>query len=544
MHAESDELLKDKDIIPEKVVLRFLVSRSEGSLRDLLEIFHRLQIPVLYQEWGALDQTGHYQEITITVVTGQLAALLHALKGRQEETGEFRLMAYYDEVSRYHIGGKIEIGSRVPVRDALDLANAYTPGVAKICHAIRHFPELSYEFTSRGNSIYIVTDGSAVLGLGNLGPFAAQPVMEGKSLLFKRYGDVNCFVICLATQEPAEIVRTVVNIAPAVGGINLEDISAPRCFIIERELQRRLSIPVFHDDQHGTAIVVLAAMINAMRVAASHCAPQDLKIVVNGCGAAGVAITRTLLDHGFRNIVQCDLRANPAFDYESWKKAGFRGVESMAITADNEALARPENWHLLNLARLTNPNGEKGTVREVLRGAHAFIGVSGPRVLSKRDILSMQSNAIVFALANPVPEIEPSVIFDPEVKGHIRVFGTGRSDYTNQINNVLAFPGLFRGALEARAAFVNRAMKLAAAEALADSIREKIRGSHVVPKPSHPTVHRLVAEAVKGAYARAVREAEERGLSPRELYLEELEEEERKFPLPPLAPSADSASRL
>ncbi|MCG0275746.1 MAG: NAD-dependent malic enzyme [Thermosediminibacteraceae bacterium] len=336
--------------------------------------------------------------------------------------------------------GKIEISSKVPLGDIKDLSLAYTPGVAEPCKKIKEDPSLVYKYSCKGRTVAVVTDGSAVLGLGNIGPEAALPVMEGKALLFKRFAGVDAFPICLATQDVDEIVHTVKNIAPTFGGINLEDISAPRCFEIERRLEEELDIPVFHDDQHGTAVVVLAGVINALKIVGKDI--KKVRFVINGAGAAGTAIAKLLLKAGAGDVVVCDQK----------------GV----IYQGREAL----DWSKEELARITNKSGIKGTLQDAMKESDVFIGVSAAGVVTKDMVASMAKEAVVFALANPVPEIFP----EEARAGGAKVVGTGRSDFPNQINNVLAFPGIFRGALEVRARKINEEMKLAAAHAIASLI--------------------------------------------------------------------------
>ncbi|WP_213997252.1 NAD(P)-dependent malic enzyme [Tepidanaerobacter syntrophicus] len=336
--------------------------------------------------------------------------------------------------------GKIEVISKVPLKDAKDLSLAYTPGVAEPCKKIKENPDLIYEYTAKGRMIAVVTDGSAVLGLGNIGAAAGMPVMEGKAVLFKNFGGVDAFPICLATQDVDEIVETVKRIAPTFGGINLEDISAPRCFEVEKRLKQELDIPVFHDDQHGTAVVVLAAAINALKIVDKDI--KDVKVVISGAGAAGVAITKLLLSAGVADVIVCDS-----------KGIIYRGRENL-------------NESKQELANVTNKENIKGTIADALKGSDIFVGVSGPGTVTKEMIEKMGKDAIVFALANPVPEIYP----DEAKAAGAKVIGTGRSDFPNQINNVLAFPGIFRGALEVRASDINEEMKIAAAHAIASLI--------------------------------------------------------------------------
>ena len=364
--------------------------------------------------------------------------------------------------------GKLEITSKTPVKSREDLSLAYTPGVAEPCKVIAQDKEAAYKYTMKANTVAVVSDGSAVLGLGNIGPHAAMPVMEGKAVLFKEFGGVNAVPICLDTQDTEEIIKAVTWLAPGFGGINLEDISAPRCFEIEERLKATLDIPVFHDDQHGTAIVVLAGIINALNVVGKK--KEDCKIVVNGAGSAGVAITKLLLTYGFPNIVMCD-------------KVGI-------VSKATEGL----NWMQKKMTEVTNLQNETGTLADALKGADIFIGVSAPNIVSPEMVASMKKDAILFAMANPVPEIMP----DAAKAAGARVVGTGRSDFPNQVNNVIAFPGIFKGALEGRASQITEEMKLAAAEAIASLVpAEELNENNILPEAFNPKVAELVAEAVK-----------------------------------------------
>ncbi len=367
--------------------------------------------------------------------------------------------------------GKIEVVSKVEVSTADDLSTAYTPGVAEPCRKIAANPEDVYRYTSKGNMVAVVTDGTAVLGLGDIGPKAGLPVMEGKAVLFKQFGNVDAFPICLDTKDTDEIVETVVRIAPSFGGINLEDIAAPRCFEIERKLKERLDIPVFHDDQHGTAIVLLAALINALKLVGKQA--DQVKTVLSGAGSAGTAIAKLMLDYGFKEILCCD-------------RKGIISNEN----ASNEAKAE--------LASITNPNQVTGTLADAMKDADVFIGVSGPGLVTKEMVASMKKDAIVFAMANPIPEIMP----DECLAAGARIVGTGRSDFPNQINNVLVFPGMFRGALDVRAKEINEPMKLAAAKALAALVKEEeLSENYVIPSVFHPEAAKTVARAVAKAAA-------------------------------------------
>ena len=364
--------------------------------------------------------------------------------------------------------GKLEVVSKVPVKSREDLSIAYTPGVAEPCKVIAQDKEAAYKYTMKANTVAVVSDGSAVLGLGNIGPYAAMPVMEGKAVLFKEFGGVNAVPNCLDTQDTEEIIKAVTYLAPAYGGINLEDISAPRCFEIEERLKEILDIPVFHDDQHGTAIVVLAGIINALKVVGKK--KEDCRVVVNGAGSAGVAITRLLLTYGFPHITMCD-------------KVGI-------VSKKTEGL----NWMQQKMTEVTNLEQQTGTLADAMKGADIFVGVSAPGIVSAEMVASMNKDAILFAMANPVPEIMPDVA---KAAG-ARVVGTGRSDFPNQVNNVVAFPGIFKGALEGRATKITEEMKLAAANSIASLVPDdELSDDNIMPEAFNPKVAEVVAAAVK-----------------------------------------------
>ena len=364
--------------------------------------------------------------------------------------------------------GKIETTAKAHVNSREDLAIAYTTGVAEPCKVIAQDPEAAYKYTMKANTVAVVSDGSAVLGLGNIGALAAMPVMEGKAVLFKEFGGVNAVPICLDTQDTEEIIKSVVNIAPAFGGINLEDISAPRCFEIETRLKELLNIPVFHDDQHGTAIVVLAGIINALKVTGKK--KEDCRVVVNGAGSAGVAITKLLLTYGFPHITMCDIN----------------GI----ISKNSPNL----NWMQQQMTEVTNLEERTGTLADALKGADIFVGVSAPNIVSKEMVASMNKDAILFAMANPVPEIMPDLAKEAGAK----VVGTGRSDFPNQVNNVVAFPGIFKGALEGRATQITEEMKLAAANAIAGLVpEEELNENNILPEAFDPRVADTVSKAIK-----------------------------------------------
>lgn len=364
--------------------------------------------------------------------------------------------------------GKIKTCAKAPVKSREDLAIAYTPGVAAPCRIIAEDKEAVYTYTLKANTVAVVSDGSAVLGLGNIGPEAAMPVMEGKCVLFKEFGDINAFPICLSTQDPDEIVAAVKAIAPTFGGINLEDISAPRCFEIEERLKKELNIPVFHDDQHGTAIVVLAGIINGLKVVGKD--KEDCQVVVNGAGSAGIAITKLLLRYGFKHVTMCDREGIIGKDYPNL------------------------NWMQKEMTVVTNLENKKGSLADALVGADIFVGVSAPNIVSAEMVASMNRDAIIFAMANPTPEIMPDVAKAAGAK----VVGTGRSDFPNQVNNVVAFPGIFKGALEGRATQITEDMKLAAANALANLVDpDQLNEDFILPEAFDPRVAQVVSQAVK-----------------------------------------------
>lgn len=423
---------------------------------------------------GAVDIAGFGKETTIRDITVDARDEAHGklIVATVGKLPGVRVVNVSDRTFLLHLGGKISVNAKSPIKTRSDLSMVYTPGVARVCMAIHDDPSKAYGLTIKKNTVAVITDGSAVLGLGNIGPAAAMPVMEGKAALFKEFAGVDAFPICLDTQNPDEIVRASKLIAPAFGGINLEDISAPRCFEIEERLQKEVGIPVFHDDQHGTAVVVLAALLNALRIVKKQL--RDLKIVVSGVGASGVACTKVMLAMGARNIIGLDT-----------KGALYRG--------------RPENMNPIKewYAQATNPRNLKGGVLDVIAGADMYLGLSAPGTLPLKAVKKMARNPIVFAMANPIPEIMPEV-----AAPHVRVMATGRSDYPNQINNVLCFPGFFRGLLDARASHVNQAMKIAAAKAIAALVGGKeLSEEYIIPSVFDARVAAAVAAAVaKAAY--------------------------------------------
>jgi malate dehydrogenase (oxaloacetate-decarboxylating) len=421
---------------------------------------------------GAIDIVSAGKDFIVRDITVLAGSLEHEneIVAAMTDIDGVEVVNVSDRVFLMHLGGKIEVISKSPLKTRADLSMAYTPGVARVCEAIHQDPEKAFTLTIKKNTVAVVTDGTAVLGLGDIGPAAAMPVMEGKAMLFKEFAGVDAFPICLSTKDPHEIVQTIKNIATAFGGINLEDISAPRCFEIEDRLKEELDIPVFHDDQHGTAVVVLAALINALKIVGKEMG--EVKVVVNGVGAAGVACTKIIMAAGVKNIVGCDQMG-----------AIYRGR--------NEHMNWVKDWYAKN----TNPDNEQGTVHDVIRGADVFMGLSVPGVINADDVKSMAEQPIVFAMANPTPEIMPE-----EAAPYVAVMATGRSDYPNQINNVLCFPGIFRGALQCRASRINEQMKLAAAHAIAGLITDaELHPEYIVPSVFDKRVAEAVARDVEEA---------------------------------------------
>ena len=424
---------------------------------------------------GAVDIAQASSTFTVRDITIDAASVEHAdaIVNAVSRLPGVQVIHSSDLTFLLHLGGKIEIHNKSPLKTRADLSMAYTPGVARVCMAIHADPEKAFTLTIKKNTVAVVSDGTAVLGLGNIGPRAAMPVMEGKAMLFKEFGGVDAWPLCLDTQDPQEIIRIVQAIAPGFGGINLEDISAPRCFEIEEKLKRELDIPVFHDDQHGTAVVVLAALLNALQLVNKKMA--DLKVVFAGVGAAGVACSKILMNAGVTNIIGCDRQG-----------AIYKGRR--------DDMNFMKEWYALH----TNPENEQGTIHDAMRGADVFIGLSGPGVIQVADLQKMARDAIVFAMANPTPEIMPEDAYP-----YVRVMATGRSDYPNQINNVLAFPGIFRGALDCRAREINEAMKLAAAYAIASIVTaDELQPDYIIPGP----FNRDVAPAVAAAVGQAAQE--------------------------------------
>src|SRR5687767_15602395 len=449
------------------LTLRVKLSSRAGSLGELTTAIGRAGGDI-----GAIDIVTVGNNYIIRDLTVASASSSHGEQIVQavKDIDGVELIQVSDPTFLMHLGGKIEVVSKAPLKTRADLSMAYTPGVARICDAIAKDPDKVFTLTIKKNTVAVVTDGTAVLGLGDIGPAAAMPVMEGKAMLFKEFAGVDAFPICLNTKDPDEIVRTVKAIATGFGGINLEDISAPRCFEIEDRLKNELNIPVFHDDQHGTAVVVLAALINALKIVGKEMA--DIKVVVNGVGAAGVACTKIILAAGVRNVVGCDQEG-----------ALYRGRK--------ERMNWIKDWYAQN----TNPNNEQGTVHDVIKGADVFMGLSVPGVINVEDVKQMAPKPIVFAMANPTPEIMPE-----DAAPYVAVMATGRSDYPNQINNVLCFPGIFKGALACRASRINEEMKLAAANAIAGIITEsELHPEYIVPSVFDKRVAEAVAREVEEA---------------------------------------------
>ena len=449
------------------LTLRVRLSSRAGSLGELTMAIGRAGGDI-----GAIDIVTVGNDYIIRDVTVSSVSSKHGeqIVEAVKDVDGIELLQVSDPTFLMHLGGKIEVVPKVPLKTRADLSMAYTPGVARICDAIHQEPEKVFTLTIKKNTVAIVTDGTAVLGLGDIGPAAALPVMEGKAMLFKEFAGVDAFPICLNTKDPDEIVRTVKAISTVFGGINLEDISAPRCFQIEERLREELDIPVFHDDQHGTAVVVLAALINALKLVGKKM--DEIKVIVNGVGAAGVACTKIIMAAGVQNIVGCDQTG-----------ALYRGRR--------ENMNWMKDWY----AQHTNPYEEQGTIHEVIKGADVFFGLSVPGVINEEDVKQMADKPIVFAMANPTPEIMPE-----DAAPYVAVMATGRSDYPNQINNVLSFPGIFRGALACRASRINEEMKLAASHAIAGIITDaELHPEYIIPSVFDKRVAEAVAREVEAA---------------------------------------------
>lgn len=448
------------------ITMRVRVKNERGAFAKLTAVIEEQGGHI-----GAIDISRVEEDAQVRDITIYTQGPDHAdqITAEVKRIPDVEVIHVSDRTFLLHLGGKIEINSRIPLKTRDDLSMAYTPGVARVCMAIHKNPNDVFNLTVKKNMVAVVSDGTAVLGLGDIGPEAAIPVMEGKAMLFKEFAGVDAFPICLNTKNVDEIVETVKRIAPVFGGINLEDISSPRCFEIEARLKKELDIPVFHDDQHGTAVVLTAAMINALKVVKKK--PSDVKMVLVGVGAAGVACTKMLMNYGIKHIVGCD-------------KDG-------ALYVDKPGMSDIQTWY----AEHTNPHGEKGSVHDVIKGADIFVGVSAPGVITLEDVKNMNQDAIVFAMANPTPEIMPE-----EARKYAAIVATGRSDYPNQINNVLCFPGIFRGALDCMATDINEEMKLAAALAIANCIDEKhLTHDYIIPSVFDTSVVKAVAQAVKEA---------------------------------------------
>ena len=449
------------------LTLRVKLSSRAGTLGEVASAIGRAGGDI-----GAIDIVSVANDYITRDITVSAVSSEHGLKivDAVRDIDGVEVINVSDRTFLMHLGGKIEVVSKMPLKTRADLSMAYTPGVARVCEAISQDPEKVFTLTIKKNTVAIVTDGTAVLGLGDIGPAAAMPVMEGKAMLFKEFAGVDGFPICLSTKDPDEIVRTVKAIATAFGGINLEDISAPRCFQIEDRLKAELDIPVFHDDQHGTAVVVLAALLNALKIVDKKM--SDIKVIVNGVGAAGVACTKIIMAAGVRNVIGCD-------------------QGGALYPGRGERMNWVKDWY----AQSTNPNREQGTVKDVIKGADVFMGLSVPGVIDAKDVQQMAAKPIVFAMANPTPEIMPE-----EAAPYVAVMATGRSDYPNQINNVLCFPGIFRGALACRASTINEEMKLAAANAIAAIITEaELHPEYIVPSVFDKRVAEAVAREVEEA---------------------------------------------
>lgn len=464
--SNMTKLTSPDQVLGTNFILRLKLENQIGILAAVAQ-----KVAELGGNIGAIDishplKNGSIRDFSITTPSMKHTKnIIDAMSGLPH----VEMINYSDRTFLIHLGGKIEISNRIPLKTRDDLSMAYTPGVARVCMAIHDNPEDVYNLTIKHNMVAVVTDGTAVLGLGDIGPEAAMPVMEGKAMLFKSFANVDAFPICLATTDVEEIIATVKALEPTFGGINLEDISAPRCFEIERRLKQEMDIPVFHDDQHGTAVVSTAALINALKLVNKKA--EDLKIVIMGAGAAGTACAKMFMELGVQNVIGCDRKG--------------------AIYSGREGLNKAKQW----LADHTNADREKGTLSDVIAGADVFIGVSAPKVLTVGDLKKMNPDPCVFAMANPDPEIMPE-----EARPYVAVMATGRSDYPNQINNVLCFPGIFRGALDCMARTINEEMKIAAAHAIADTIQDDLlQPDYIIPSVFDTSVAPNVAKAVRQA---------------------------------------------
>ena len=448
------------------IILRLKIDNKVGMLANVNHVISEMGGVV-----GAIDLVGPEDGVLvrdISIFTNDPDHSDKIVESIKKIPG-VEFVNFSDRTFLVHLGGKISIRNRIPVKTRDDLSMAYTPGVARICMEINQDPEDAYKLTTKGNTVAVVTDGTAVLGLGNIGPKAAMPVMEGKAMLFKEFADIDAWPICLDTTDTEEIIRIVKAIAPGFGGINLEDIAAPRCFEIEQRLREELEIPVFHDDQHGTAVVTTAALINALKVVEKNV--EKIKVIVSGAGAAGIACTKMIMHLGVKNLIVCDSKG--------------------AIHSKRTNLNPSKNW----LAENSNPEKESGALKEVIAGADVFLGVSAPNIIGQKDVKNMAKDPIVFAMSNPDPEISPE-----EASPFAAVMATGRSDYPNQINNVLCFPGIFRGALDCRSSTINEEMKLAAAHAIAGVVDDAhLNADYIIPSVFDTTVAKKISESVQAA---------------------------------------------
>ena len=448
------------------IIVRLKIDNKVGMLASVNRVISEMGGVV-----GAIDLVGPEDGVLVRDISIFTNDPDHSDKIVEsiKKTPGVEFVNFSDRTFLVHLGGKISIRNRIPVKTRDDLSMAYTPGVARICMEINQDPEDAYKLTTKGNTVAVVTDGTAVLGLGNIGPKAAMPVMEGKAMLFKEFADIDAWPICLDTTDTEEIIRIVKAIAPGFGGINLEDIAAPRCFEIEQRLREELEIPVFHDDQHGTAVVTTAALINALKVVGKNV--EKIKVIVSGAGAAGIACTKMIMHLGVKNLIVCDSKG--------------------AIHSKRTNLNPSKNW----LAENSNPEKESGALKEVIAGADVFLGVSAPNIIGQKDVKNMAKDPIVFAMSNPDPEISPE-----EASPFAAVMATGRSDYPNQINNVLCFPGIFRGALDCRSNTINEEMKLAAAHAIAGVVDDAhLNADYIIPSVFDTTVAKKISESVQAA---------------------------------------------
>ena len=448
------------------IIVRLKIDNKVGMLASVNRVISEMGGVV-----GAIDLVGPEDGVLVRDISIFTNDPDHSDKIVEsiKKTPGVEFVNFSDRTFLVHLGGKISIRNRIPVKTRDDLSMAYTPGVARICMEIHQDPEDAYKLTTKGNTVAVVTDGTAVLGLGNIGPKAAMPVMEGKAMLFKEFADIDAWPICLDTTDTEEIIRIVKAIAPGFGGINLEDIAAPRCFEIEQRLREELEIPVFHDDQHGTAVVTTAALINALKVVGKNV--EKIKVIVSGAGAAGIACTKMIMHLGVKNLIVCDSKG--------------------AIHSKRTNLNPSKNW----LAENSNPEKESGALKEVIAGADVFLGVSAPNIIGQKDVKNMAKDPIVFAMSNPDPEISPE-----EASPFAAVMATGRSDYPNQINNVLCFPGIFRGALDCRSSTINEEMKLAAAHAIAGVVDDAhLNADYIIPSVFDTTVAKKISESVQAA---------------------------------------------